>query len=545
MSARLRFFQGFFRRPSSALALIAASFLVYIVSQSGVIHRTPTHTEYLGEHNIQQVLVDELPLKDDFDSNSWSCPSHPGEQTPACSNAHFFPPPQARTIVPSSLISFTPGWTLLTNLYFSNGTFYIVSSEGGFGEGYWPERRLITSTGLAGDHSNGAEREPTEREMDILTQEQAGEIWGDRVFDIQGFSVLANDPNQFLQHYYHVAAEILLGIERVCTNFDPMPGPDGTVSAPSPERLIFLHTDEAGFTDWPGLDRFYLHAQWPHITPLYQPSWEAMASLVSDSRKAWRFPAALFIDRSASFRGPYTEVTSRTPAGPWAAGGGKFGTGGEGRNRFWYESARRRVLSFVGVDREVLDVGLRAMDPPLAPLRRDGKEDVYQVTYISRQRTGRRLIDGDHRRLARALRYMCNKHGWKFFLMVAEDMDREEQMRVAAETTVFVAVHGNGLTHMLLQPPHPRAAIIEMFHPPGFARDYEWTAGILGHRYYTVLNDTAYTPPDLAKQQYPDWLFGKDIPVQAETVVAVVEKQLLGPIPGPAHWQSWREEVGY
>ncbi len=60
--------------------------------------------------------------------------------------------------------------------------------------------------------------------------------------------VLANDPTQFLRHYYHVAAEILLGIERICTNFDTMPQPDGTVSAPSPERIIFMHTTEEGFT---------------------------------------------------------------------------------------------------------------------------------------------------------------------------------------------------------------------------------------------------------------------------------------------------------
>ncbi|KZO90781.1 hypothetical protein CALVIDRAFT_456036, partial [Calocera viscosa TUFC12733] len=430
----------------------------------------------------------------------------------------------------TELVSHSPGWTLFTNLYFSNGTFFIVSDKDAVGGDYWPERRFITSTGLPGYHDNSAQREPTKKEMDVITSKQAEEIWGDRVFDVQGFSVLANDPKQFLQHYYHVAAEILLGIERVCTNLDPMPGPDGTVSAPSPERIIFLNTDEDGFTDYPGLDKFYLYAQWPHITPLYQPSWEAMASLMAQSRKAFRFPAALFIDRSAAFRGKYTEWTSRTPAGPWAAGGGDFGTGGVGRNQFWYESARRRVLSFVGVSQDVQNIALRAMDPPLAPPRSDGLQDKYQVTYISRQRTGRRLNDEDHWRLVNALRQMCQRHHWKFVFMLAEELTRDEQMRIAAETTVWVAVHGNGLTHMLLQPPHPRSAVIEIFHPPGFARDYEWTAGILGHNYYTIHNDTFYTTPNLAEQQYPEWLYGKDIPVQPEVVVGVIQQQLLGEI---------------
>ncbi|KZT55650.1 hypothetical protein CALCODRAFT_436943 [Calocera cornea HHB12733] len=508
---------------------------MYYLSQS-------SHVPHHSGTSIPEFKAD-IAVHDD--TKTWStCPTHPGEGTHACANAHFFPPPPPRQVVPTELVNHVPGWTLYTNLYFSNGTFFIVSDEQ-FGDGYWPERRMMTSTGLPGLHDNGPQREPTEKEMDIITPKQAEAIWGDRVFDVQGFSVLANDPTQFLRHYYHVAAEILLGIERICTNFDPMPQPDGTVSAPSPERIIFIHTDEAGFTDGPGLDRFYLHAQWPHITPLYQPSWEAMASLMDNSNKAYRFPAALFIDRTGSFRGKYTEWTSRTPAGPWFAGGGDFGTGGVGRNQFWYESARRRVLSFVGVSKDVLDIGLRAMDPPLAPPRSDGLEDQYQVTYISRQRTNRRLDDDDHWRLVRALRTMCQRHKWKFYLMVAEDMTKEEQMRVAAETTVFLAVHGNGLTHMLLQPPHPRSAVMEMFHPPGFARDYEWTAGILGHRYYTIHNDTSYTPPDLAHQEYPDWIFGKDIPVQAQTVVGVIEEQLLGEIKGPGHWKSWGPGVGY
>jgi len=396
-------------------------------------------------------------------------------------------------------------------------------------------------------HNNGPEREPGPKDMDILTPSQAEEIWGDRIFDVEGFTVLQNDANQFLQHYYHVAAETLMGIERVCTNFDPMPAPDGTVKAPYPERIIFIHTDEAGFTDYPQLDKLYLHAQFPHITPLYQPSWEDMAGLVDDSRKAWRFPAALFIDRSASFRGKYTEVTSRPIAGPWAAGGGDFGTGGMGRNQFWYEAARRRVLSFVGVSRDVLDIGLRGQDPPLAPPRSDGEVDEYMVTYVDRQRTGnRRLVDQDHLRLMKALKEMCSLHGWKFFHMQAEDMTREEQMIVAAETTVLVGVHGNGLTHMILQAPHPRSALVEIFHPPGFARDYEWTAGILGRRYFTIHNDTFYTHPNLAQHQYPDYIMGKEIPVQAENVVEVIERQLMGPVKEPGHWQcSWKEGVGY
>ncbi|KZT55618.1 hypothetical protein CALCODRAFT_436925 [Calocera cornea HHB12733] len=460
-------------------------------------------------------------------------------------NDRFFPPPPPRQVTPSTLVQHSAGWTVFQNLYFSNGTFFIVAEkdQGGLGDGYWPARELITSTGLPGLAENEKERVPGPKEMDVLSEEEAARIWEDRVFDVDGFSVLVNDPTQFLRHYYHVAAELFFGTERVITNFDSMPAPDGKVNAPVPDRFIFIHCDEEGFSDGPGLDHFFLHAQFPKATPMYQPSWENMAKQVHDSRKVFRFPAALFIDRTAAFSGGPTGATSRTPASPWQVGGGEFGTGGLGRNQFWYESARRRILSFAGVPNAVLDIGLRAMDPPLAP----GKADKPVITYISRQRTGRKLRDEDHELLVAALEAMCKKHKWEFQLMVGETMARDEQLLWAARTTVMLGVHGNGLTHQLMMPPHPRSAVLEMFRPPNFARDYEWTAGVLGHAYYTIQNDTFFTPPTLADVNYDDWNTDKvrSIPVHPPTVVEVIETQLLGEYQGPKHWQSWREGVGY
>lgn len=54
----------------------------------------------------------------------------------------------------------------------------------------------------------------------------------------------------------------------------------------------------------------------------------------------------------------------------------------------------------------------------------------------------------------------------------------------------MLGVHGNGLTHLLMMPTTPISAVIEMFYPGGFARDYEWTAGAIGIRHFAVWNDT-------------------------------------------------------
>ncbi|KZO92606.1 hypothetical protein CALVIDRAFT_504210 [Calocera viscosa TUFC12733] len=451
----------------------------------------------------------------------------------------YVAPPPARGVVPSTLLQHAPGWTMLTNLYLSNGTFFIVSDNGGFDEGYWPQRRYMIATGLPGDHDNGHLREPTDREMQILTTDDARKRWGERVWDIEGLSLICTDPDQFLKHYYHVAAELLFATERMLTNFDPNPSPDGRVLAPSPDRIIFPYCNEDGFSDGPRFNQFFLPAMWPSITPMFKPTYDQLADLVRTPYKAYRFPVVLLIDRSAAFRGEATGSTARTPAGPWMLGGGEYGTGGEGRNQFWYESARRRVATFAGVPQRVLDMGLRAMDPQLV----EGERDAPVITYISRQRSRRRLVEDDHRRLVAALDEMCKKKGWVLDVVHAEELSREEQLRRAARTVVMLGVHGNGLTHQLLMPPHPLSTVIEMFYPGGYARDYEWTAGVLGKAYFGIQNDTVVGPPNIPDFNYPEGFHGNAIPVQAEVVVKVIQDRLEGRIQR-SHW-SGQTGVGY
>jgi len=75
----------------------------------------------------------------------------------------------------TSIIAHAPGWTLFRNLYMSNGTLYILSSNRSF-----PEFRLMTSTGIRRENSpeNIAAREPTPNTMDYLTPEEADRRWG-------------------------------------------------------------------------------------------------------------------------------------------------------------------------------------------------------------------------------------------------------------------------------------------------------------------------------------------------------------------------------
>lgn len=95
----------------------------------------------------------------------------------------------------TKLIDHAPGWTLFENLYFSNGTLFIVSSD----PSRFPSIRMITSTGLLAFNTpeNIRLREPTDKEMQIISPEHATMKWGgdiaknerNRISSIEGISV--------------------------------------------------------------------------------------------------------------------------------------------------------------------------------------------------------------------------------------------------------------------------------------------------------------------------------------------------------------------
>ena len=98
-------------------------------------------------------------------------------------------------IVETNVIAHAPGWTLFENLYMASGTLYIVTSA----PGRFPKIRMMTSTGLIAlaTPENIRQREPTDREMQIISPEVAASKWGgdiakkerNRIWSIEGISV--------------------------------------------------------------------------------------------------------------------------------------------------------------------------------------------------------------------------------------------------------------------------------------------------------------------------------------------------------------------
>ncbi len=314
-----------------------------------------------------------------------------------------------------------------------------------------------------------------------------------------------------LNHYYHFCAELLFG----AWAFWHGTFRDASTHIPPLTRAIFPHATAEEWRDGPGMNFFFLRSAWPSLTVETKPDWSDRASVTAlrpgELRgRAWWFDTVLLADRSAAFRGPECgERTQRT-----AAEAVKGVVPRESHTGFlergWWEPVRRNVLRFSGVSGHFLDIGKRAYNRVSRGSPRIGGVEEIVVTYISRQAVKRHLIAEDHEGLVEALTELCDRRGWELNIVAMERLSKEEQLAIAARTTVsipspahfpffvnhsffgqfLVGVHGNGLTHLIMMPVTPISTVIELFYPEGFAHDYEWTTRALGKKHFAVWNDT-------------------------------------------------------
>jgi len=441
-----------------------------------------------------------------------------------------------------------PGWTVFKNLYMANGTLYVVSSRP---YSDFPDIQYITSTGLYAENTpeNIAARMPTNKDISFITPEQARHRWGpsrsqaqsktarNRVYNVRGSTILFNDPDQFLNHYYHFCAELWLGAWAMWQGVHnvQVPATDaGQMTAPHIDRLIFPHTDVQGWRDRPGFNSYFLRAAFPSVTVEVDEDWSdrvAATSAGGEHARAWHFDKVMLTDRSAAFRGPICGAqVHRTASEAY------YAMKADGRlSKWWWEPLRRAVLTFAGVDQRTLEIGTRVekaekekgVDHADTQNEMEAKENIV-ITYIDRQGVRRHLIDEDHEYLVRELKNLADTNGYELYVMRAETLTKEQQLAVIARTTILIGVHGNGLSHLIMMSPTPISTVIELFFPGGFAHDYEWTARALGHKHFAVWNDTYHTHPSLPWVAYPEGFQGTQIPLYAPTVIDIIKERLAG-----------------
>ena len=378
----------------------------------------------------------------------------------------------------TELVSHAPGWTIFRNLYMADGTLFILTSN----PESFPDIRFMTSTGLPAVNSpeSIAERMPTARDLSFISPVEAHRRWGgerstgelSRIFPVEGSTVssirlfrdlrsivissfsmtlvnvssiyfhittLAPTIQTVLNHYYHFCAELLFGAWAFWHG--TFSGASSGSVIPPFTRAIFPHASAEEWRDGPGMNSFFMRSAWPSLTVETRIDWLDRVSATSlrageRNSRAWWFDTVLLSDRSAAFRAPECgERTQRTASEAIKGVVERAGRTGF-LERGWWEPVRRGVLRFAGITSRTLEIGSRAFKRvDRGSLHNGGVEEVV-VTYITRQAVRRHLIEEDHEGLVRAITELCERRGWEFNVVPMERLSKEEQLAVAARTTV-------------------------------------------------------------------------------------------------------------
>ena len=242
-----------------------------------------------------------------------------------------------------------------------------------------------------------------------------------------------------LAHYYHFCAELLIGTWAFWHGTYRGASPNAPI--PAVKRAIFAHAEAEEWRDGPGMNFFFLRSAWPSLTVETRPDWLDRVSTTalhagSSGGRSWWFDTVLLADRSAAFRGPECgERTQRTAAEAVKGVVERAGRTGF-LERGWWDAVRGNVLRFVGLPERTIEIGTRAYKRASRGSPRTGGVEEVVITYISRQGVRRHLVPDDHAGLVRALTELCDRRNWRLNVVAMERLTKEEQLALAAETTV-------------------------------------------------------------------------------------------------------------
>jgi hypothetical protein len=400
---------------------------------------------------------------------------------------------------------------MFDKMYILNGTVYLVSDE----PETFPDRRFMTSPGIniENDPDKVAARQPTDKDMRIISTTEAKKLFGTGANRVQGVTWFVNDPRQFITHYYHWSAELFFGFWRAYSSLDPFIPSNGKTALPPPRRILFSHLDADHWRDYAAMNQWVLRTTLPSSSMEFSHDWKDRAAM----GVPFVFDRVLFTDRAAAINGANWLRTQRTASEAFALPGSPN----------WWSTVRNSVIEYTGLNASTVG----------------GTRGRPVITYISRQEWGRRmLIQQDHDKLVEELYKLRDQYGYEVNVVSMDKLSRVEQLSLAGRTTVMMGVHGNGLTSLVWMKPTPRSTVMEFFYPGGFAYDYEYTTralgmvhfGFWGNRYSVFVSRhlvltrvySYFTGADVPPVAYPEGFQGNEIPIDGALVARLVHERL-------------------
>ncbi|EJD46971.1 hypothetical protein AURDEDRAFT_102827 [Auricularia subglabra TFB-10046 SS5] len=451
------------------------------------------------------IVVCFLLFHFDFTGLRYPTPGQNGNVDVPPAHENVVEPGQVVEVVPETkIVHHVPGWTIFERLYVLNGTMLIVTNQ----PDKVPQRHLLTSTGVKIDNGEEAERarKPTDKDIRVVTVAEAERLFGSHnATAIEGTTFMTSDNKQFLNHYYHFVAELFFGMWRTYASLDPSITRDGVTTLPPPARWSFVHTPTAGWRDYAHMNEWVMRAAFPSTGLEFEEDWADRAAM----GRPFVYSRVVIGDRAAASEGPRFGQTQRTASEPFALPGSPH----------WWATMRANVVEFAGVtpaeDAAALKKGV--------------------ITYISRQEWGRRMLrPQDHDVLVAELNKLKEQHGYEVNIVSMDKLSREQQMRLAARSTIMMGVHGNGLTALLWMKPTVRSTVMEFFIPEGFAHDYEWTTHALGMAHYGFWGNRYFSKANPQPVNYPDGFQGNEIPIDGALVAKLCHERLSLPLEADA-----------
>ncbi|KAJ7591330.1 hypothetical protein C8J56DRAFT_935237 [Mycena floridula] len=398
--------------------------------------------------------------------------------------------------------AYSPGFTMLDNLYLLNGSLSIRTSEP-----WLFNRDDMLSRPLA--MGQGYDLKPTDQQLEVLDISNFSNDTLPQpqpISRIEGFTIILYDPPQFVAHLYHFIGEIVLGAWRI---YSKLAEDHPTEPLPLPDRFIFPFMDDTQWKDNAGLNAPLLRAAFPNIKIEADKFWNESTK----SNVTILFDRVMLVSREAAHHSPLAGMWNKMIGGTWNI------TVPDNYFEVIRQNVVRNLVGYVpNLDSNgFVPSGWNSVSAPI-------------VTYISRQRGGRRLREEDHKRLVESLMELERDGICKVVVAPMEKMSLWRQVEISAKSTILVGVHGNGLTHQLWMPPRPRSTVIEIFFPQGYLFDYEMLARNMGHKHYAIWNDTSLTYPQGTFHQgsnIPDGFGGTEIPVFGPTVANLIRQRLM------------------
>ncbi|KAH8818877.1 hypothetical protein DL96DRAFT_1534369 [Flagelloscypha sp. PMI_526] len=471
-----------------AIVFVLAALILYIV-----------HTT--GGPDLDTVQL-SFPTKSGTADTSSSYAFYEGESS---SERLRYPSPQgysgtltwdSGTPPETNVIAHAPGWTIFDRLYVFKGVVYVITTN----KESVPDTSAMYSKALKIFPGKEAEDErlPDDNDIRIVTPAEAKQIFGTKGAGlIDGLTFLINDPVQFITHYYHWTAELWFGLWRTYSSLDLDPTSGGNTTLPPAKRIAFNHLDNFHWRDYALMNQWVVQSTFPGVIMEFKDDWRDRAEL----EVPYVYERVVLADRSAAMPAYNYQRYQRTAATA-------FGLPG---TENWWRTVRNNVIMLVGLD---ASVGGGTLNQPV-------------ITYISRQEWGRRmLIPEQHEKLVQELFKLRDTYGYEVNVVTFSKTSRQDQLRLAARTTIMMGVHGNGLTHLVWMNPTPRTTVMEFFYPEGFAHDYEYTTRALGMTHYGWWGSRHFTSPNLPLPAYPPGFQGNEIPIDGEKVAELCVARL-------------------